>query len=405
MREPQVFNKQEWLVHPFVISAGTTALQAACELLFIHGSDLTWGADGFGLFLVDVNTDDRFDAVIQVAEARSKLNLSSAAGPILSKLQPHLIKMAADVARELGDDSEPGAREKIIGRVVGSGIASEQAKLDLDRLAPQAFGLNEWMTIADAVASSRLRSALQLRKRQLASTGKTDEEYQNMLDALAELNLLNHVAWVAYPQDNLNLEISVASQGQFKATAAVQDASTIEWLRLQSEFADLKRGQEKALPLFIAAFINGHHAGPRQAFANAQYGASNAPELDVVIPSLAMGFEVKLYQSPFAQTDNKLVTLANQLKRQLVHYAKAGCRQMVYVCNLSQEMADQVLTTAKRDAKVTLETMAVGGGLGSLLPLLNGVVKQLEISQQAHFEHLVQTHLAGSRPKRKRGKR
>lgn len=405
MREPQVFNKQEWLVHPLVIAAGTTALQAACELLFIHGSDLTWGADGFGLFLVDVNTDDRFDAVIQVAEARSKLNLSSAAGPIFGKLQPHFIRMAADVARELGDDPEPGAREKIIRRVVGSEIASEPAKLDLDRLAPQAFGLNEWRTIADAVASSLLRSALQLRKRQLASTGKTDEEYQTMLDALAELNLLNHVARVAYPQDNLNLEISVASQGQFKATAAVQDASTIEWLRLQSELAALKRGQEKALPLFIAAFINGHHLGPRQAFANAQYGASNAPELDVAIPSLAMGFEVKLYQSPFAQTDNKLVTLANQLKKQLAHYAKAGCRQMIYVCNLSQEMADQVLTAAKRDAKVTLETMAVGGGLGSLLPLLNGVVKQLEISQQAHFEHLVQTHLAGSRPKRKRGKR
>jgi len=85
------------------------------------------------------------------------------------------------------------------------------------------------------------------------------------------------------PKDNLNLEISVASQGEFKATAAVQGASTIEWLRVQSELADLKRGQEKALPMFIAAFINGHHPGPRQAFANAQYGTSNAPELDVVI--------------------------------------------------------------------------------------------------------------------------
>jgi len=72
--------------------------------------------------------------------------------------------------------------------------------------------------------------------------------------------------------------------------------------------------------------------------------------------------------------------LANQLKKQLAHYAKAGCRQMIYVCNLSQEMADQVLTAAKRDAKVTLETIAIGGGLGNLLPLLNGVLKQLEIS-------------------------
>jgi hypothetical protein len=66
-----------------------------------------------------------------------------------------------------------------------------------------------------------------------------------------------------------------------------------------------------------------HHMGPRQTFANAQYGMSNVAELDVVVPALAAGFEVKLYQSPFAQTENKLLTLASQLKKQLPAYSKS----------------------------------------------------------------------------------
>src|SRR6266436_1401005 len=106
MKDPKAFSHQDSLLNPFVIAAGTSALQSACELLFIHGSDLTWGTDGLGLFLVDVDTDDHFDEVVQVAEARSKLIFSTAAVSILRKLQPHAVRMAADVARDITDETK-----------------------------------------------------------------------------------------------------------------------------------------------------------------------------------------------------------------------------------------------------------------------------------------------------------
>ena len=403
MKEPKSFSKEESLLNPFVIAAGTSTLLSACELLFIHGSDLTWGADGFGLFLVDVETDDHFDEVIQVAEARSKLNFSSAVVPILRKLQPHAIRMAADVARELADETRPQEKEKIIGRAIASEFASEKTRSELDQMAPDAFGLDQWMTLADAIASSLLSNAVLLRQRQLASTGKSEDGYQRMLYALQRLDVLDRIARVAYPQDTLNLEISVASQGDFRATAAVDGSNTVEWLRLKSDFASLKRGQDKALPLFIAAYINGHHTGSREAFASAQYGGPNSAEIDVVIPALALGFEVKLYQGPFAQTENKLVTLANQLKKQLSSYAKAGCKQLYYVCNLSQEMAGHVLKMAQEAAKVEIEVAAIGEGMGSLLPILDAIGQQLGLVQQARFEQMVQRQVAPT--PRKRSKR
>jgi len=101
---------------PLLIAAGTTALQAACELLLLtavisHGvlmvSDFSWL----------MSTRRAIRCSHPSSRSQVEIDLSSSAAPILSKLQPHFIKMAAEVARELGDDPEPGAREKIIGRV------------------------------------------------------------------------------------------------------------------------------------------------------------------------------------------------------------------------------------------------------------------------------------------------
>src|SRR5215813_7230640 len=146
MKEPKSFSTQESLLNPFVLAAGTVSLQSACDLLFIHGSDLTWGSDDFGLFLVDVDTDEHFDEVVQTAEARSKLNFSSAVVPILRKLQPHVMRMAAEVAHDLLKNPRPDEKEKILGRAIATEFASEQTRSELDQIAPEAFGLDQWMT-------------------------------------------------------------------------------------------------------------------------------------------------------------------------------------------------------------------------------------------------------------------
>src|SRR5215813_1482743 len=134
MKEPKSFSTQESLLNPFVVAADTPSLQSACDLLFIHGSDLTWGVDDFGLFLVDVDTDEHFDEVVQAAEARLKLNFSSTATPFLDKFQPYLIRMAAEVARDLPNDPKPGEKEKILGKVLASEFASEQIRSELDQI-------------------------------------------------------------------------------------------------------------------------------------------------------------------------------------------------------------------------------------------------------------------------------
>jgi hypothetical protein len=396
MKVPKNFIEDESVLDPFVIAAGTNHLDSACDLLFIHGSDLTWGQQHFGFFLVSVSTDENFDEVIEVVEARSKLIFGSVAHAMLRRLEPRLIEMLANVAPELEKETDAAAREKILGSAIATEFTSDKTKSEFDKMAPEVFGVDQWMSFADSIAGSLLRDAISLRQRQIASTGKTEEDYDGMLYSLQRLALCDRIVRIAYPSNSLNLELSVASQGEFNATEILDGANVVEWLRLKSGLASLKIGQEKALPLFIAAYINRHFPGPRQAFACAKYGEQNQPDLDVVIPALAIGFEVKLYQAPFAITNNKVVTLANELKQQLPSYARAGCERVCYVSNLSQEMAESVLKTAQEGMSSKVPVVALGAGIGSLISLLDEIGQELEARRQQIFEQKVQRGVAAA---------
>jgi hypothetical protein len=389
MRTPENFDQNDSALEPFVIAADSPSLDAACEVLFIHGNDLTWGDIGFGLFLVHVNTDENFDEVTEVAEARSKLSFASVVEPLLKPLEPRLVRVVADVTNQLQEPTDK-ERDTIIGKAIVGEFANETTRTELSRLASEVFGVDQWMSFANAIASGLLRSAISLRERQLSCTGKSHDDYDGMLYALQRLNLCHRMVRVAYPDDSLNLEIAVAPQGEFRAIGAINNSNVIEWLRIKEDIAALKRGQDRSLPLFIARFINRHYAGPRQAFACVLYGEKSEPDLDVAIPALELGFEVKLYQSPFSQTSNKLPNIARDLAKQLPAYVKAGCKRVVYLCNLSQEAAESVGKMAFDLMSEKIEIIPVGDGVGNLLSLMEEIGRDLQSVRQNIFEAKVQ---------------
>ncbi len=398
MKTPENFDRNDSALEPFVIAADSPSLNAACDVLFIHGNDLTWGDIGFGLFLVEVNTDGNFDEVTEVAEARSKLSFAAVVEPLLKPLEPRLVRVVADVTNQL---QEPTATERdtIIAKAIIGEFANETTRTELNRLASEIFGVDQWMSFANAIASGLLRSAISLRARQLSCTGKSDDDYDGMLYALQRLNLCDRMVRVAYPDDSLNLEIAVAPQGEFRAIGATDNSNVVEWLRIKEDIAALKRGQDRALPLFIARFINRHYAGPRQAFPCVLYGEKSEPDLDAAIPALELGFEVKLYQSPFSQTNNKLSNIARDLAKQLPAYVKAGCKRVVYLCNLSQEAAEFVGRMAFDLMSEKIEIIPVGEGVRNLVSLMEEIGRDLQSVRQNIFEARVQRHASAAAQK------
>lgn len=199
---------------------------------------------------------------------------------------------------------------------------------------------------------------------------------------------------VAYPAAGFYFELSLSSQGDFDATEVRDDARVAEIFRLKDPLAGLKREQERALAVFIDSYINTHYIGPPQAFACAKYGA----EVDVIVPALRRGFEVKLYQSPSTLTENKYESPARDLRDQLPSYFKVGCQRVYYVSNLRQGAAEAVLKRA-RDAGGLDAVQVVAGGVLALLPVLNEIVAGLDYVRQRNIVAEMGQRIAGAAKK------
>src|ERR1700750_1829309 len=108
-KAPPKFNQHERHLDPFVHAAQTKALLPACDILFIHGNDLTWGEARQGYFLVEVDVDENVDEVVQIVEARVKTGFSRLLKPAISTFQSVLMGPISEVAAEIAQ--QPFANE------------------------------------------------------------------------------------------------------------------------------------------------------------------------------------------------------------------------------------------------------------------------------------------------------
>ena len=383
MNEPALgkYSPDESLLTPFVEAAKTQRLRSACDLLFINGKDLAWADPKLGLFLAGVEIGENFEEIAEVADARLALTFID----LISRYLPQFMSSVAEkVADTSSHFNEPVTEEQ--KRLFMADLAQQFAgkeQWQLDDLIPRV--LAEWSRFAGGVTSWLARGATHLRQRQRAITGMTDEEYDGMLYALESFGLCENIARVAYPYRGFHSELSLTSGTEFTLTGVNEDAQRIEVFRLNPELARLKsKDGDHALPIFIASYINKHHAGPRRAFACAQYGESSDAEFDVLIPSLEIGFEVKLYQTPFAQKEE--TGLAKKLDSQVSAYRDIGCKEHYYVSNLSKSSAESVVSKLSSDFQVIPIASGVTEGTDELLSLLDEIVRRLDELRDKNFE-------------------
>lgn len=239
-----------------------------------------------------------------------------------------------------------------------------------------------WLVSGIPARNSLVAACTAIRKRVLAATGMSEDEYCDVLYCLQRIRaLVGPVVRVAYSGDGFIPEVAFAGGG-ISATDADGDAHELEIFRVVPRLEELKRGEDSALPLFIAAYLNQHAPLPeKQAFACARYGELNTPEYDVVVPRLESAFEVKLYSAPATQNDEKLESKAAELAKQLesyVHGAKA--KRVYYVTNLTREHAQRVLQRARSIARNVPEETPIWpiAGLEELLVVLRSLVMEFE---------------------------
>lgn len=360
-------------MEPFVVaSKTTTALRDACELLFIHGNDLTWGGPEFGIFLVDKELDDISDT-LEVDRARGEMGLVELTRGFI----PVIRSFAGDIAREAANAKDDAERQAMMGAFAAARFSKkkpeefERALPDLMRLLPAFSG---WL------ASGAGAAALELRERQESAAGLDEDGYDDMVQAVEQLGSITSAVYrVAVPASGASGELAIGGAYGFLATTVDEDAQYVEVLRVAPWLALLKLGEDISLALFIAHWINSHYPGRPCAFPCARMGSRDGPEIDVVIPLLSLGIEVKLYQSPKSVVPSKLDSYAGDLAKQLPDYYNLGCENVFVVTNLPPSGARGLTERLGRAPSLGGKKLHVTGGrLDGLLPLLNEIIGNLQ---------------------------
>lgn len=364
MKTPTGFSNHEEDLDSLLVASASEDFVDACNLLFIHERDLDWHGTR-ALVDVDINSEyeEEFAEARQVIETRVDQNMTK----LLRAIMP-IIQRVKENAPIIGD---PAQHPQFV-----QAMTEQVIKLDTLMSFGELFVHNAQFA-ADFVAQFLIASALNVRERLLAATGMDPATYTDMLHSLLRFKLLQGpLLRVALPHDGLHPEVSFAGPSGLQASMLYDDAHQVAIYGLDPRLRQHKTGQDTALSVFIAAYLNQRSiASDRVAYACARYGTKSDGELDAVVPSMATAFEVKLYESAATiQGTHKLRQHAQRIEQQLGTYTKARTKQLYLVTNLPITAGEELVKHLPAKSGMKITSIA---GLDALLTLLQNLVEQL----------------------------
>jgi hypothetical protein len=383
MKPPVTSREDLSVMDPFVLASKADSLRAACEILFVHGDDLRWEDSTAGFFLVDVDIEEaELREAFEVDCARGELGvleLVRSFYPLLGTLGPAM----AEAERLAKNQQE---KSYVLGAVV-----SERMRADggarMRKMAPEI--LARLPLFAGWVAAFIGEAALELRERQLERIGLSEDLLDTVIDALRRMPqpAAISLARLSVVEGRRSSEITAA--GAEGLSDPIPGSHTVEVLRLAPWLHDLKHGQDHALSLFIANYLNAHHPGPARAFACARYGTMAEGDLDVVVPCLQLGFEVKLVCDPDDASAAKIRTLAEGIRSQVsATYARAGCARVAVVTNLTEGRLDTLREELEAEDQ---PFFVVGPHITGLLDVLRSVLRDMDRYAREQLGHQIRS--------------
>ena len=370
-------------LEPLVVAADSPELRPACNVLMLHDRDLRWHGDNDAHYLVRWDEGPGFAAAREATASRAGLGIAA--------------------FRRRHDGAFRDAMAQAIARFVDGARGGEDA---LRETVAATFGADRaeaairgWVARTidnvphgnDFVAALLLLACDELGAKQRACSGLSEAQYRATVDAaLRSGGTLEPVARVAYAPGAIHPEVAFASPGGAFATVAPPGSTTVSLFRLSEALSALKRGEDRLLPAFIAAYLNGRGTLTEPARACARTGGPDDAEFDLVVPALKLAMEVKVYQSPAATTDEKARSAGGDLRPQLRRYFEAGFEQVFFVTNLPDHLAEVALDAAAPDAGWPGGRQPVAfGGLEELLGLLDDIEEAIDArSLKTHVARL-----------------
>lgn len=366
LENPEKWDQCEDSLLPLVKCSLAPSLRRACDLLFIHSHDLAFGEPKWGTFFVRARLGPDFQAAKDVAASRSQLGVRGVARYFYEWFMRRVVEAMAAAGPDVAAD--PGKAQAVMIQMVMAEVQNGTPEYLLQAL-PRLGGSLAFSV--DLVAGTLVEQLLELRQRHLATTSLAGEDYDALVGVLEQSGIVQPpFLRIEFPSNLQGPRLTISASGI--SAPAAPGSHTFDVYRLGGDLGRLKNNSDHALAVFIATYLNQCSWHPQCAFSGAKYGEG---ELDVVIPRLGVGVEVKLYQAPLAVTPNKLRSYSAQVAKQLQTYFKNGCQQVVVVTNLPAREASGLESVLR---KRNLGLITVVAGCSSVIVWMKSILQQLD---------------------------
>jgi len=245
-------------------------------------------------------------------------------------------------------------------------------------------------TMADFVVVWFFKGLSDLRSNHILS-GISDDDYENMIEGLRRLDVIEPKLQVSLCSECLNYELAISRHPSLKETCprCGTELTNQTLYMFKGALGDIK-SENSDLPLFISSYLRFRLSSqmvledleiyPKAEIAYSIRSGGEKDlakvEIDVYIPSFRIGMECKTFETPLApMTTERANGIVGNLMKQLRKYVKGGISEFFLITNLPNKnlgKVQQALEISLRNAQLPLQDFRIiPGDVDMLLNFLN----------------------------------
>lgn len=327
----------EPLLEPLVHAANSPSWKIALRVLFLNGAVLEFVEDApIPVLVSQAGSLEGVGHFIELAKTRFESNLLTISSTFVKRFSPTIEVVLREFAKQPSGDAS-GFAMAFGARMAGDVQVTRSFMRDLLGEAIQGA-----VSLSEGVAATAFE-ALSTRRREIMINSLAPDTYEEMISALHRLGLIESRMRVAICGSCGNHELLVAISP--KAEKACTKCG-VDWARLnlyvfKGSISSMKKDGTD-LPVFASAFIRAQTRkefipGETDVYPLATWvsGGKKKGEIDVWVPLLRLGIEVKTYEDALAPlTASRIGGYVGQIAPQLGRYVTLGADRLAVVTNL-----------------------------------------------------------------------
>jgi len=384
-------------VKPYIDASNTDTWKHVLRVLYLNGSVLRAHEDfKVPCLISQIGSVKKVEKSMDLLSGKSKTRLVPL---VMNAARMFLPKLLQSIS-QLGVSERSDATQ--LDTASAKAVISVFSELDRQKRTLMGMIIDGAFTVADLAAIWFFKGLADLRGNHILS-GISEDDYENMIDGLRRLDVLEPKLQVSLCPECMNYELTISRHPSLKdkcpRCGTVLSSQTLYMFK--GELGNLK-SENSDMPLFVSSYLKfrlyssilteNPEIYPKAETTHSIDGdgekETSRVEIDVYIPSFGIGIECKILETPLApMTTERANGIVGDLMKQLRKYIKAGISEFFLVTNVPDKNLGKVqeaLEISVSNAALPLKNLKViPGDVDALLNFLNELADRIgtKISQ------------------------